>query len=59
MRRGLLGELFSPLTRVSPLLVAVTLSFASPLWQAEPASASVPDPVVGICAATPALAATE
>ena len=57
MRRGLLGELFSPLTRVSPFLVAITLYFASPLWQAEPASASVPDPVVGICAATPALAA--
>ena len=58
MRKWLLGESFAPLTRVSALVVAVTLSFASPLWQAEPAFASVPDPVVGICAATPTVAAS-
>ena len=58
MRRWLLGELFAPLTRVSTLLATVTLSFASLLWQTEPAFANVPDPPVGICAATPALAAS-
>ncbi len=56
MRFGLLSELSAPVGRVSMMLVAVTLAFASPLWQAEPASASVPDPVVGICAAAPAVA---
>jgi len=58
MRTGLLGELPAPLVRVSTLLVAVTLSFASPLWQVEPASASVPDPVVRICMAAAAVTAT-
>jgi hypothetical protein len=58
MRIWLLGELSTPLTRVSALLVAVTLSFATPLWQAEPASASIPDPVARICAATPAAPVT-
>ena len=57
MRNTLLGELLAPVTRVSTLLVAVTLAFAAPLWQAEPASASVPDPVMRVCAAIPALAA--
>ena len=57
MRNWLLGELPTPLVRVSTLLVAVTLSFASPLWPVEPASASVPDPVVRICMAAPTVAA--
>ena len=58
MRYELLGELSAPPGRISTILVAVTFSFASPLWQAQPASASVPDPVVSVCAAAPTAAAT-
>lgn len=57
MRKWLLGSLFAPLTRVSTLLVAVTLSFATPSWLVAPASASVPVPGINVCAATPAPAA--
>ena len=58
MRKRLLGELTAPCIRVPTLLVACTLFFASPLWQVEPVSADVPDPVVRICMAAPDAAAT-
>ena len=58
MRKWLLGEFLMPAMRVSTLLVAVTFSFASPLWRAEPVAASVPDRVSGSCPAAPAAVAT-
>ena len=57
MRYGLLGGIYAPLGRASVVMVAVTLAFASPLWQAEPASASIPDPVARICTTAPTAAA--
>ncbi len=57
MRKWLLGEFSKPAMRVSALLVAVTFSSASPLWRAEPAAASVPDPLMSSCAAAPAAVA--
>jgi hypothetical protein len=57
MSKWLLGGLSAPFIRVSTLLVAVTFAVVSPLMQAEPASASVPDPVARICMASPPAAA--
>ena len=53
MRYRLLDAVSVPVGRVSAVLLAFTFAFASPLWQAETASASIPDPVARICVAAP------
>ena len=58
MRYGLLGRSSAPFGRISATLVLVTTAFASPLWQAESASASIPDPVARICTTAPAAVVT-